>query len=142
MSTTPFQPPAPLPAPVAKYVLSIHADSGYRSTTDGRCTVGQYSAAMAALHGNPTPTERQLLSVLREAREALATAVRTNVDVEGFDVSQHFMIQKMDAALAGTSHEPSLSDEEKRALEWAKAQSFPEAITLVTLAQRLGATNG
>ena len=34
----------------ATYVLSIVADSGYESTTEGRCNVQQYSAAVRALH--------------------------------------------------------------------------------------------
>ena len=38
-------------APMAYYALVIKADSGYESTTEGRCTADQYGAAMAALHG-------------------------------------------------------------------------------------------
>lgn len=34
----------------ANYTLTIKADSGYESTTDGRCTADQYSQAIAALH--------------------------------------------------------------------------------------------
>ena len=36
---------------MANYTLTIEADSGYESTTEGRCTAEQYGQAMAALHG-------------------------------------------------------------------------------------------
>jgi hypothetical protein len=36
---------------MANYTLTIDADSGYQSTTEGRCTAKQYGQAMAALHG-------------------------------------------------------------------------------------------
>ena len=35
----------------ANYTLTIEADSGYMSTTEGRCTADQYGQAIAALHG-------------------------------------------------------------------------------------------
>jgi hypothetical protein len=39
---------------MVNYTLSIEADSGYSSTTEGRCTAEQYGDAIAALHGtNP-----------------------------------------------------------------------------------------
>lgn len=39
---------------MANYTLIIEADSGYSSTTEGRCTAEQYGDAIAALHGtNP-----------------------------------------------------------------------------------------
>lgn len=37
--------------PSANYSLSIQADSGYRSTEEGRCTVNQYREATRALAG-------------------------------------------------------------------------------------------
>jgi hypothetical protein len=87
------------PTPGADYSLSINADSGYQSTTSGRCTPEQYGAAIAALHNKLTTTELRLLDVLRDARKVLATAIRTNVGIEGFDVSQHLTIKKMDEAI-------------------------------------------
>lgn len=36
---------------MANYTLTIVADSGYRSTTEGRCNALQYGAAVGALHG-------------------------------------------------------------------------------------------
>jgi hypothetical protein len=36
---------------MANYTLTIQADSGYESTTEGRCTAEQYGQAIAALHG-------------------------------------------------------------------------------------------
>jgi len=60
------------PAPVqpvaeqqlANYTLTIDADSGYESTTEGRCTAEQYGQAMAALHGTflaaqPAPVQHE-----------------------------------------------------------------------------------
>ena len=35
----------------ANYTLTIEADSGYMSTTEGRCTADQYGQAIAALPG-------------------------------------------------------------------------------------------
>jgi len=47
----------------ANYTLTIEADSGYMSTTEGRCTAAQYRQAIAALHGEapqrkPLPYEQ------------------------------------------------------------------------------------
>ena len=36
---------------MADYRLIIKADSGYESTTEGRCSAEQYGQAIAALHG-------------------------------------------------------------------------------------------
>jgi hypothetical protein len=52
----------------ADYTLSINADSGYQSTTQGRCTPEQYGAAIAALHGNPTAKERELQAEVERLR--------------------------------------------------------------------------
>ena len=40
---------------MADYTLSIEADSGYESTTEGRCTPQQYGLAMQALHDSSAP---------------------------------------------------------------------------------------
>ena len=53
------------PVPMARYTLSISADSGYESTTEGRCTADQYSIAMAALYGN-TPNSLSLIAAAPE----------------------------------------------------------------------------
>jgi hypothetical protein len=42
---------------MANYTLSIEADSGYSSTTEGRCTAEQYGDAIAALHGTDPKRE-------------------------------------------------------------------------------------
>jgi hypothetical protein len=44
---------------MANYTLTIEADSGYESTTEGRCTAEQYGQAMAALHGTIPAAQRQ-----------------------------------------------------------------------------------
>jgi hypothetical protein len=44
---------------MANYTLTIEADSGYESTTEGRCTAAQYGQAMAALHGTIPAAQRQ-----------------------------------------------------------------------------------
>lgn len=36
---------------MADYTLTIRADSGYESTTEGRCNADQYAQAIGALHG-------------------------------------------------------------------------------------------
>lgn len=46
---------------MAAYTLIIQADSGYESTTEGRCTAEQYGQAMAALHGT-SPAQRKPLT--------------------------------------------------------------------------------
>lgn len=59
---------------MASYKLEIKADSGYKSTTEGRCDHLQYGAAMAALHGKLTQTEQvELLVTFTEwARQVAA----------------------------------------------------------------------
>lgn len=52
------------PKSMANYTLTIEADSGYTSTTEGRCDANQYTRAMAALHGSMTADERQLRQLL------------------------------------------------------------------------------
>lgn len=41
-----------LDTPKAHYTFSIVADTGYESTTEGTCSVQQYSDVMAVLHGD------------------------------------------------------------------------------------------
>jgi hypothetical protein len=43
---------------MANYTLTIEADSGYESTTQGRCTAEQYGQGMAALHGTFPAAQR------------------------------------------------------------------------------------
>lgn len=62
------------PGPWASYTLSISADSGYESSTEGRCTADQYSIAIAALHGE-TPTSLDLIAAAHELLDALQEAV-------------------------------------------------------------------
>lgn len=63
---------------MADYKLTINADSGYESTTEGRCTAAQYGAAIAALHSTPnTYTELrkqrdELLATLQERDKRIA----------------------------------------------------------------------
>jgi len=48
---------------MANYTLTIEADSGYESTTGGRCTAEQYGQAMAALHGTIPAAQRQFVGL-------------------------------------------------------------------------------
>lgn len=57
---------------MANYTLTICADSGYESTTEGRCTAAQYGQAMAALHGTfpaPSPAREWVGLTEDEVRE-------------------------------------------------------------------------
>lgn len=53
------------PGPTAAYVFSIDASTGYQATTEGVCTPEQYGNALAALHGNRTTLEQELLAALQ-----------------------------------------------------------------------------
>jgi hypothetical protein len=55
---------------MANYTLTIEADSGYESTTEGRCTAEQYGHAMAALHGTIPAAQRQWVPVTKELLSA------------------------------------------------------------------------
>jgi len=50
---------------MANYTLTIQADIGYESTTEGRCTAEQYGQAMAALHGI-SPAQRTWVGLTDE----------------------------------------------------------------------------
>lgn len=52
---------------MADYTLTIKADSGYESTTEGRCTAEQYGQAIAALHGE-APQRKPWVSLTDEQR--------------------------------------------------------------------------
>ena len=56
---------------MADYSLIIKADSGYESTTEGRCSAEQYGQAIAALHGE-APQRKPLTD---EQMQFLATAI-------------------------------------------------------------------
>ena len=62
------------PGPMANYQLSISADSGYESSTEGRCTADQYGIAIAALHGE-TPTSLDLIAAAPDLLEACKAAL-------------------------------------------------------------------
>lgn len=51
---------------MANYTLTIEADSGYESTTEGRCTAEQYGRAMAALHGTIPAAQRPWVGLTDE----------------------------------------------------------------------------
>lgn len=57
------------PGPMASYTLGISADSGYESSTEGRCTADQYGIAIAALHGE-TPTSLDLIAAAPDLLDA------------------------------------------------------------------------
>ena len=48
----------PVGTAMADYTFTVKADSGYQSTTEGRCTADQYGQAMAALHTTPPKEQR------------------------------------------------------------------------------------
>jgi hypothetical protein len=54
---------------MANYTLTIEADSGYESTTEGRCTAEQYGQAMAALHGTIPAAQRQWVGLTQQERK-------------------------------------------------------------------------
>ena len=56
---------AQTPGQTAAFALSIKASTGYRSHIEGSCTPEQFGAAVAALHGNRTPLELELLAGLQ-----------------------------------------------------------------------------
>ncbi len=58
---------------MANYTLTIEADSGYESTTEGRCTAEQYGQAMAALHGTIPAAQRQWVGLTQEEFRDFAT---------------------------------------------------------------------
>lgn len=64
---------------MADYTLTINADSGYASTTEGRCTAAQYAAAIASLHSKPNTytalkaMRDEMLAALIVAREFIST---------------------------------------------------------------------
>lgn len=65
---------AGLPRPgekMANYTFTIVADSGYESTTEGRCSAVQYGAAIFVLHNEGVD-----LVALSAERDALAVRVR------------------------------------------------------------------
>jgi hypothetical protein len=55
---------------MANYTLTIQADSGYESTTEGRCTAKQYGQAMAALHGT-SPAQRTWVGLTDEEKKLI-----------------------------------------------------------------------
>lgn len=55
---------------MATYTLTIQADSGYESTTEGRCTAEQYGQAMAALHGT-SPAPRPWVGLTHDEYDAI-----------------------------------------------------------------------
>lgn len=67
---------------MADYTLTIKADSGYESTTEGRCTAEQYGQAIAALHGEAPQrkplTDEMVVAAARELNKRAAEAC--NVD--------------------------------------------------------------
>lgn len=62
---------------MASYTLGISADSGYESSTEGRCTADQYGIAIAALHGE-TPTSLDLIAAAPELLSCLIEMVEVN----------------------------------------------------------------
>ena len=66
----------------ANYTLTIEADSGYESTTEGRCTADQYGQAIAALHGEPPQrtwiglTDEEVIQI----RDDMTLDIRSHVD--------------------------------------------------------------
>ena len=65
----------------ATYVLSIVADSGYESTTEGRCNVQQYSAAVRALHDAAWAHEiTQARADLEAENKRLREAIQKQLD--------------------------------------------------------------
>ena len=63
---------------MANYTLTIEADSGYESTTEGRCTAEQYGQAMAALHGTIPAAQRQWVGLTDD--EMLAVVHYSQLD--------------------------------------------------------------
>lgn len=72
---------------MASYTLLIDADSGYTSTTEGRCTAAQYGAAIAALHSRPN-TYTELNAKCDELLEALQFAIRFHDQLTPSDVER------------------------------------------------------
>lgn len=79
------------PLAEATYVLSIVADSGHESTTEGRCNLQQYSAAMRALNNAAwaheiTQARADLEAENQRLREALQIA-HDHIDMNALRVS-------------------------------------------------------
>jgi hypothetical protein len=85
------------PGPWASYTLSISADSGYESSTEGRCTADQYGIAIAALHGE-TPTSLDLIAAAPDLLQALQAIVKSLADQDDEGMIEH--AQPMIAARA------------------------------------------
>ena len=63
---------------MANYTFTIVADSGYESTTEGRCSAKQYGAAIYALHNDASYVEQR--DSLAAERDELASRVRELTD--------------------------------------------------------------
>ena len=59
---------------MANYTFTIVADSGYESTTEGRCSAKQYGAVIYALHNDDSYVEQR--DSLAAERDALAGRVK------------------------------------------------------------------
>lgn len=59
---------------MANYTFTIVADSGYESTTEGRCSAKQYGAVIYALHNDASYVEQR--DSLAAERDELASRVR------------------------------------------------------------------
>ena len=74
---------------MANYTLTIEADSGYESTTGGRCTAEQYGQAMAALHGTIPAAQRQWVDLTDEERKFVRNSVGYNQFVTAGEYAEH-----------------------------------------------------
>ena len=71
---------------MANYTLTIEADSGYESTTQGRCTAEQYGQGMAALHGTfPAAAQRPWVGLTEGERNDLENYLKMTIGKTAFD---------------------------------------------------------
>jgi hypothetical protein len=70
---------------MADYTLTIRADSGYESTTEGRCNARQYGEAISALHGRPN-TATDIRKAVIDLLDALVLT-RDHIDMTALEVS-------------------------------------------------------
>jgi hypothetical protein len=83
---------------MADYTLTIRADSGYESTTEGRCNACQYGEAISALHGRPN-TATDLRKAAIDLLDALVLA-RDHIDMTALEVSHCKDAEHIRAAIA------------------------------------------
>lgn len=88
-------------SPTATFVLSIQSTTGYEAQTEGICTPEQYGAAIAALHGKPTPAEKELLEALIQAEAGLEFAgADAPIPAHGFVPTKTLALRIVRATLA------------------------------------------